>query len=103
MLNFHNSADAIDEPKTARMEQRTTPHVKAQIQQAAALLGVDETTFVTSVALERARITIAEHERTVLTEQDRDVILAALDAPAEPTDALRQAMALHGARVAHDE
>ena len=102
MLSFHNSADAIDEPKSARMEQRTKPLVKAQIQQAAALLGVDETTFVTSVALERARITIAEHERTVLTAQDRDVILAALDAPAEPTDALRQAMALHGARVAYD-
>lgn len=102
MLNFHNSADAIDEPKTARMEQRTTQYVKAQIQQAAALLGVDETTFVTSVALECARITIAKHERTVLTAQDRDVILAALDAPAEPTDALRQTMDLHGARVAHD-
>ena len=39
MLNFHNNADAIDEPKTARMEQRTKPHVKAQIQRAAALLG----------------------------------------------------------------
>ena len=101
MLNFHNNADAIDEPKTARMEQRTKPHVKAQIQRAAALLGVDETTFVTSVALERARITIADHERTILAAQDRDVILAALDAPAEPADALRQAMALHGARVAH--
>ena len=67
MLNFRDSAAAIDEPKTARMEQRTKPHVKQQIQQAASLLGVDETTFVTSVALERARLTIAEHERTVLS------------------------------------
>ena len=101
MLNFHDTACAIDEPKTARMEQRTKPHVKAQIQRAVALLGVDETTFVTSVALERARITIADHERTILAARDRDVILAALDAPAKPTDALRQAMALHGARVVH--
>ena len=101
MLFFHDSATDIDEPKTARMEQLTKPHVKAQIQQAAALLGVDETTFVTSVALERARITIADHERTILTARDRAVILAAFDTPAEPTDALRQAMALHGARVAH--
>ena len=101
MPNFHDSAVAIDEAKTARMEQRTKPHVKQQIQRAAALLGVDETTFVTSVALERARITIAEHERTVLSARDRDVILAALDAPAEPADALREAMALHGARVVH--
>ena len=100
MLNFHDSAAAIKEPKTARMEQRTKPHVKAQIQQAAALLGIDETTFVTSAAFDRARTTIADHERTLLTEEDRDVLLAALDAPAEPTDALREAMALHRARVA---
>ncbi len=99
MLNFRDSAAALDGPKTARMEQRTKPHVKEQIQRAASLLGVDETTFVTSVALERAQVTIAEHERTVLSAEDRDAILAALDAPPEPTDALREAMALHRARV----
>ena len=102
MLSFHDHAAAIDEPRTARMEQRTKPRIKAQIQQAAALLGIDETTFVISAALEQARSTIADHERTVLTAEDRDVILAALDTPAEPTDALRQAMALHETRVAHD-
>ena len=32
MLNFHDSVAAIDEPKTARMEQRTKPRVKQQIQ-----------------------------------------------------------------------
>ena len=37
MLRFHDSTAAIDEPKTARMEQRTKPSVKAQIQQAAAI------------------------------------------------------------------
>ena len=100
-MSFRDCAAEIDEPKTARMEQRTKPHVKAQIQRAAALLGVDETTFVTSVALERARIAIADHERTVLSAQDREVVLAALDAPAQPTGALREAMALHRARVVH--
>ena len=101
MLNFRDCAAAIDEPKTARMEQRTKPHVKAQIQQAAALLGVDETTFVTSVALERARATIADHERTLLSAEDREAILAALNEPAEPTEALREAMTLHGTRATH--
>ena len=100
MLNFRDWAADIEGQKTARMEQRTKPHVKAQIQQAAALLGVDETTFVTSVALERARETIEDHERTLLSAEDRAVLLAALDNPAEPTDALREAMALHRERVA---
>ena len=101
MLNFQDSTAAINEPKTARMEQRTKPSVKAQIQQAAAaLLGVDETTFVTSAALEQAKSTIADHERTILSAEDREVVLAALDTPAEPTDALRQALALHRAGFA---
>lgn len=99
MLDFNDTAAAIDEPKTARMEQRTRPHVKAQIQQAAYLLGIDETTFVTSAALERAQATIADHERTVLTAEAREVVLAALENPAPPTDALRQIMAMHDARV----
>ena len=99
MLIFDDYAAAIDEPKTARMEQRTKPHVKAQIQRAAALLGIDETTFVTSVALERAQATIADHERTLLSAADRDVVLAALETPALSTDALREVMAMHDARV----
>ena len=95
MLRFQDSTAAINEPKTARMEQRTKPSVKAQIQQAAALLGIDEPSFVTSAALEQARLTIADQERTLLSAEDREVVLAALDTPVEPTDALRQALALH--------
>ena len=38
---------------------------------------------------------IADHERTILSAEDREVILAALDTPTEPTDALRQTLALH--------
>ena len=103
MLRFYDSAAAIDEPRTARMEQRTKPSVKAQIQQAVALLGTDETTFVISAALDRAKSTIAEHERTILSAEDRKVLLAAFDSPAEPTAALRQAMALHKAVVVHGD
>ena len=63
---------------------------------------IDETTFMTGTASERARLTIADHERTLLTAEDRAVVLTALDAPAEPTEALREAMALHEARVARN-
>ena len=63
---------------------------------------IDETTFMTGAALEQARSKIADHERTLLTAEDRAVVLAALDAPQEPTEALREAMGLHEARVAHD-
>ena len=95
MLRFEDSAAAIDEPETARMEQRTRAHVKERIQYAATLLGVDETTFVTSVAYERARKTIDDHERTVLAPEDRAAFLALIDAPAPPTDALKVAVKRH--------
>ncbi|GAB4526669.1 MAG: hypothetical protein Kow00133_15510 [Amphiplicatus sp.] len=99
MPPFSDRTAIVDEPKTARMEQRTKPHVKATIQQAAALLGVDETAFVTNAAYERARAAIADHERTLLSPADRDVFLAALDAPARPTKALKQAARLHATHV----
>ncbi len=102
MLNFVNFAAEIDEPKSARMEQRTKPSIKARIQEAAALLGVDETTFVTSVAFERAKATFDEHERTLLSAKDRERVLAALESPAEPTAALRGMMALHDESASSD-
>lgn len=95
MLPDLDETDAITEPKSARMEQRTKPHVKKQIQAAAALLGIDETAFVTSAAYSKAREVIEDHLHTKLGAADRDVLLEALARPAEPSDALRDAFALH--------
>lgn len=101
MRAFTDATGAIKEPKTARMEQRTKPHVKATIQQAAAALGVDETTFVTSVAYERAQATLIDHQSTVLSARDAAALMAALDTPARPSAALKKAAAAHKARVRH--
>jgi uncharacterized protein (DUF1778 family) len=103
MLQFKDAAEALEEPKSARMEQRTKPHVKATIEQAAALMGVDATSFVTNAAYERAQDAISAHERTALSAEDRDVFLAALEIPHPPTDELREALGLHGARVVNNE
>lgn len=84
-----------DKGKTARMEQRTKPHVKAAIQEAAALMGVDETAFVTGAAYERALVTIRAHEQTVLAEEDRLLFTAMLDNPPEPSPALHEMAELH--------
>ncbi|MFQ6018990.1 MAG: DUF1778 domain-containing protein [Kiloniellaceae bacterium] len=103
MLPIKDGTEALGEPKSARMEQRTKPHVKATIEQAAALMGVDATSFVTNAAYERAQETISAHERTVLSAEDRDVFLAALENPSAPTEALRAALRSHDARVVSDE
>ncbi len=99
MLPFADKTAKIDEPKSARMEHRAKPQVKADIQLAASLLGLDETTFVVNVAYERAKETICDHERTLLSATDRQVFLDALDAPPAPTAALKRATALHATRV----
>ena len=103
MLHRPDRASAApDEPRTARMEQRTKPRVKARIRQAAALLGVDETAFVIGAALARADAVIAEHERTLLAAADREAFFAALDAPAEPTEALRAAARMRREALSRD-
>jgi uncharacterized protein (DUF1778 family) len=95
MKSFGNPTDTVNEPKTARLEQRTKPHVKATIQRAAALMGVDETAFVVTAAYERALSTLASHERLILSAEDREVFFAAFENPPAPNPALKQLFALH--------
>lgn len=103
MLPFTDLTAAVDEPKSARMEQRTKPHVKLEIQQAAALLGVDETAFITSAAYDRARDVIVDHSKTILQARDREVLLTALDNPPAPTSVMKKAFDLHETHVVHEE
>ena len=41
--------EEIDEPRTARMEQRTKPSVKASIEAAADLMGIEASAFVVKI------------------------------------------------------
>ena len=99
MLSFRDSGKAIVEPKTVRVRQRSTSHVDTLIQEAGVQFKHDETAAVTGVALELGPIVNADVERTVISGEDHDVILSVLNASAQPTDALCQAMLQHEARV----
>lgn len=85
------------EKRTARLEFRAPPSIKADIKRAAALLGMDDTSYALSVLGEHARAAIESHERTQLNQADSKAFLAALDAPAEPTEAMRELFELHRA------
>lgn len=82
-----------DERSTERMHFRLPPRIKAAIQQAAALRGVDDSVFTLQAAYQAALETIRDHEQTVLQPDDHAAFLAALDAPPPPTEALREAFA----------
>ncbi|MGH7075441.1 MAG: DUF1778 domain-containing protein [Stellaceae bacterium] len=81
--------------RSARLEQRITPEAKELIERAAQLQGVNASEFVTAHAVLAARDTIGRLEGTVLRPEDRDAFMRAFD-DAEPNEALKDVMALHG-------
>ena len=99
MLEFEDTANAVEERSTERMNFRTKPRIKATIQQAAALSGVDDSVFTMSAAYKAAQEVIQAHEVTVLSPSDHAVFFEALDNPPEPTERLREAFETHKQRV----
>lgn len=77
------------------MNFRTQPRIKALIQQAAALSGMDDSAFTLNAAYQAALATLAAHERTLLQPVDHAVFFAALDQAPPASPALRAAFERH--------
>jgi uncharacterized protein (DUF1778 family) len=80
--------------KTARLELRITPELKAQIEATAAAEGSNASDFVRSVVEERMAELLERSERyTVVSPEYFDWMLRWLEEPVElPTPAMREAM-----------
>lgn len=76
-----------------RLDIRLKRDAKDLIQQAADLRNETLTQFVVSTLSEAAQQVVAAHERTVLSNRDRDLFLKLLDAPPAPNKALKRAAA----------
>ena len=85
---------------TVRIDIRPDDEAKARLDRAAARLGLPLSAFVLSAALERAQQVLAQEER-LLSDRDRDRVLALLDggAPA-PNATMTKAMKRHKELVA---
>ena len=79
------------EIKRERIELRVTASAKELIRQATAVTGLT----AGDLAYEGARRVLDEHERMVLAGADREIFLAALASPPEPTDRLVAALRRH--------
>ena len=80
----------------ARLSLRLPSHLKQTIEQAAALTGQTVSDFAVSTLVRSARSVIEEHDRTVLSNRDRDRFLSLLDdADASPNEALLGAARRH--------
>ena len=84
-----------DERALVRMNFRTKPRIKATIQRAAALAGLDDSAFTMQAAYQAARAVINAHERTELQGIDHAAFFAALDQPAPVTPAMKAAFQRH--------
>jgi uncharacterized protein (DUF1778 family) len=87
------STEAQERPKTPRFNIRMPEHVRALIDQAAALEGRSTSDFVLTSAVEKARETIESHQRITLSQRDSTIFLEAMLNPPEPNDKLRAAVA----------
>jgi uncharacterized protein (DUF1778 family) len=95
MRAFHDATATVDEPNDARMNFRTKAHIKKAIQRAAALAGVDDTSFAMAAAYQSAMETIAAHERTHLAAVAHEAFFGALDNPPAPSARLKDAFKRH--------
>lgn len=77
--------------KSGRVEARLSPEQRERIARAAAFAGESLSAFMVAAAVQRADELIAEESSTVVPTDYFDQLLAALDAPAEPSPRLAAA------------
>ena len=79
----------------ARLDFRLAVENKRLIEQAATISGQTVSDFVLSNVLKTAHEVVEKHHTTVLSNRDRDIFLAMLDADDEPNQALRGLVEAH--------
>lgn len=80
--------------RPARMELKTTFDAKELLNQAAALDGMDLTSFVLGPAIEKARRVVAEHAVIALSKSGQATLAQLLNNPQPPTGAMNELMGL---------
>lgn len=80
---------------TQRVEFRVEPEVRSRIERAATIVALPVSEFVRTAAAERADEILSAHEETRVPPEFFDELIAALDAPYAPNDALVRAARRH--------
>ena len=76
------------------MEFKTSAEMKDLLSQAAALNGLDLTSFVLGPAIDKARQVLSEHATIVLNQKGQLALVDLLQSNPAPTSAMRDLMAL---------
>ncbi len=86
--------------KETRLNIRCDGRTRELLDKAAAYAQVSVSEFVLAHALASARKVVQANESITLKAKDFEAFLAALDAPAKPSTALKKAFKRHAAQVA---
>jgi uncharacterized protein (DUF1778 family) len=81
-----------DKIATERLDFRVDPRCKQLIEQAAAVSGQTVSSFALATLLRQARKTLREERMLKLSARDGERLLAALESPPQPNEALRKLM-----------
>lgn len=80
--------------RQARMEFKTTSDMKELLSQAAALDGLDLTSFVLGSAVEKARQVLSQHTSIALAREGQATLARLLAEPMQPSAAMQELMGL---------
>ena len=86
--------EAVLNLRQARMEFKTTVDMKEMLSRAAALDGLDLTSFVLGPAVEKARKVLSDHANIALSQHGQLALVQLLAQPNAPTQAMKDLMAL---------
>lgn len=86
--------EAVLNLRQSRMEFKTTADMKDLLSRAAALDGLDLTSFVLGPAVEKARKVLSEHASISLSKNGQAALVQLLSQPNAPTKAMKDLMAL---------
>jgi uncharacterized protein (DUF1778 family) len=86
--------EAVLNLRQARMEFKTTADMKELLSSAAALDGLDLTSFVLGPAIEKARKVLSEHASIALSQRGQAALVQLLMQPSTSTRAMKDLMAL---------
>ncbi len=87
------------EAKSERIAVRVTPTVKERAELAAGLVGRTLSDFATEAVEEKAEAVIRDRRVLELSDRDMDALLAALENPPPPNEAMLRAIARHRALI----
>ena len=75
--------------KNVRIDLRANANQKILLEKAAELKHISLSSYILSSSLNQAQLDLHENETLVLSNRDRDLIMATLDNPPEPNEALK--------------